>query len=70
MRSRLETAILRISGAVQRLDGGKSRIFFLCHHQIPRRDLSSFRSGLEALTAIGRFLSWDEALSLLSASVR
>lgn len=65
-RPRLETAILRICGAVQRLDGGESRIFFLCYHQVPRRDLAAFRSGLEALTAIGRFLSWDEALSLLS----
>jgi peptidoglycan/xylan/chitin deacetylase (PgdA/CDA1 family) len=65
-RPRLETAILRICGAVQRLDGGESRIFFLCYHQVPRRDLAAFRSGLEALTAIGQFLSWDEALSLLS----
>jgi peptidoglycan/xylan/chitin deacetylase (PgdA/CDA1 family) len=65
-RPRLETAILRICGAVRRLDGGENRIFFLCYHQVPRRDLSAFRSGLEALTAIGRFLSWDEALSLLS----
>jgi peptidoglycan/xylan/chitin deacetylase (PgdA/CDA1 family) len=48
------------------LDGDENRIFFLCYHQVPRRDLAAFRSGLEALTAIGRFLSWDEALSLIS----
>ena len=65
-RPGLETAILRVSGAVQRLDGNESRIFFLCYHKVPRRDLAAFRSGLEALTAIGRFLSWDEALSLIS----
>jgi peptidoglycan/xylan/chitin deacetylase (PgdA/CDA1 family) len=65
-RSPVETAILRICGAVRRLDDGESRIFFLCYHQVPRRALSAFRSGLEALTAIGRFLSWDEALGLLS----
>lgn len=65
-RPGLETAILRVSGAVQRLDGDENRIFFLCYHQVPRRDLAAFRSGLEALTAIGRFLSWDEALSLIS----
>ena len=56
----------RVCGAVRRLDGDESRIFFLCYHQVPRRDLAAFRSGLEALTAIGRFLSWDEALSLNS----
>ena len=65
-RPGLETAILRVCGAVRRLDGDESRIFFLCYHQVPRRDLAAFRSGLEALTAIGRFLSWDEALSLIS----
>lgn len=65
-RPRLETAILRVCGAVRRLDGDDSRIFFLCYHQVPRRDLAAFRSGLEALTAIGRFLSWDEALRLIS----
>jgi peptidoglycan/xylan/chitin deacetylase (PgdA/CDA1 family) len=65
-RPGLETAILRVCGAVQRLDGDENRIFFLCYHQVPRRDLATFRSGLEALTAIGRFLSWDEALSLIS----
>ena len=65
-RPRLETAILRVCGAVRRLDGDESRIFFLCYHQVPRRDLAAFRSGLEALAAIGRFLSWDEALSLIS----
>jgi peptidoglycan/xylan/chitin deacetylase (PgdA/CDA1 family) len=65
-RPGLETAILRVCGAVQRLDGDENRIFFLCYHQVPRRDLAAFRSGLEALTAIGRFLSWDEALSLIS----
>jgi hypothetical protein len=64
-RPRLETAILRVCGAVRRLDGDESRIF-LCYQQVPRRDLAAFRSGLETLTAIGRFLSWDEALSLLS----
>lgn len=65
-RPGLETAILRIWGAARRLDSRENRIFFLCYHQVPRRDLSAFRSGLEALTAVGRFLSWDEALSLLS----
>ena len=65
-RPRLETAILKICGAVRHLDGGESRVFFLCYHRVERRDLAAFRSGLEALTAIGRFLSWDEALSLLS----
>ena len=40
-----------ICGAVRRLDGGESRILFLCYHQVPRRDLAAFRSGLEALTA-------------------
>jgi peptidoglycan/xylan/chitin deacetylase (PgdA/CDA1 family) len=65
-RPSLETAILRICGAARRLDPNENRIFFLCYHQVPRRDLAAFRSGLEALTGIGRFLSWDEALSLLS----
>jgi peptidoglycan/xylan/chitin deacetylase (PgdA/CDA1 family) len=65
-RPGLETAILRICGAVRRLDSGENRVFFLCYHQVPRRDLPAFRSGLETLSAIGRFLSWDEALSLLS----
>ena len=65
-RPGLETAMLMVRGAVRHLDGDESRIFFLCHHQVPRRDLAAFRSGLEALTAIGRFLSWDEALSLIS----
>jgi peptidoglycan/xylan/chitin deacetylase (PgdA/CDA1 family) len=65
-RPSLETAILRICGAVRRLDTDQHRIFFLCYHQVPHRDLAAFRSGLEALMGIGRFLSWDEALSLLS----
>lgn len=65
-RPGLETAILKVCGAVQRLDGDENRIFFLCYHKVPRRDLAAFRSGLAALTAIGRFLSWDEALSLIS----
>ncbi len=65
-RPTLERAILRICGAVRRLDANENRIFFLCYHQVPLRDLAAFRSGLEALTAIGRFLSWDDALSLLS----
>jgi peptidoglycan/xylan/chitin deacetylase (PgdA/CDA1 family) len=65
-RPSVETAILRICGAVRRLDTGENRIFFLCYHQVARPDLANFRSGLQALTAIGRFLSWDEALGLLS----
>ena len=34
-----------------------------------RRDLAAVRSGLEAPTAIGGFLSWDEALSLISGDL-
>ena len=65
-RAGLEVAIPGIRGAMRRLDTGESRIFFLCHHDVPRRHLAAFRSGVAALAANSRFLAWDEALSLLS----
>ena len=66
VRHGLQTAILWARGAIQPLDTGEGRLFFLCYHQIPARHLVAFRSGLAALTAAGRFLSWDEAFSMLS----
>ena len=65
-RDGLTVAILRSLGAIRRLDNGKSRIFYLLYHDIPHRYLASFRSGLVALRAAGRFVSWDEALGMLS----
>ena len=67
-RDRLAVAILRSLGAIRRLDNDQSQIFYLLYHDIPHRHLAAFRSGLAALSGTGRFLSWDEALSMLSGA--
>lgn len=67
-RDRLTVAILRGLGAIRRLDNGQSHIFYLLYHDIPHRSIASFRSGLLALKDVGQFLSWDEALGMLSAT--
>jgi peptidoglycan/xylan/chitin deacetylase (PgdA/CDA1 family) len=67
-RDRLTVAILRSLGTIRRLDNGQSHIFYLLYHDVPHRHLDSFRSGLVALKALGRFVSWDEALGMLSAA--
>jgi peptidoglycan/xylan/chitin deacetylase (PgdA/CDA1 family) len=66
-RDRLTVAILSSLGAIRRLDNGRSQIFYLLYHDVPHRYRASFRAGLMALNAVGRFLSWDEALGMLSA---
>ena len=55
MQISLEVAILGVRGAMRRLDTDESRILFLCYHDVPRRHLAAFRSGLAALAANGRF---------------
>jgi peptidoglycan/xylan/chitin deacetylase (PgdA/CDA1 family) len=65
-REGLTVAILKGLGAVRRLDNGQSCVFYLLYHDVPHQYLASFRSGLVALSAAGRFLSWDEALGMLS----
>jgi peptidoglycan/xylan/chitin deacetylase (PgdA/CDA1 family) len=65
-RDHLTVAILRSLGAIRRLDNGQSRIFYLLYHDIPHQYLASFRSALVALNAAGQFVSWDEALGMLS----
>jgi peptidoglycan/xylan/chitin deacetylase (PgdA/CDA1 family) len=67
-RDGLTVAILRSLGTIRRLDNGQTRIFYLLYHDIPHRYLASFRSGLVALGAAGRFVSWDEALGMLSGT--
>jgi peptidoglycan/xylan/chitin deacetylase (PgdA/CDA1 family) len=65
-RDGLTVAVLKSLGTIRRLDNGQSRIFYLLYHDIPHRYQASFRSGLVALGAAGRFLSWDEALGMVS----
>jgi peptidoglycan/xylan/chitin deacetylase (PgdA/CDA1 family) len=62
----LTTAILKIIGAIRPLDTVQTRVFYLCYHDVPDQYLASFRSGLTALKAVGGFLSWDDALRMLS----
>jgi peptidoglycan/xylan/chitin deacetylase (PgdA/CDA1 family) len=48
----------------------QSRVYYLFYHDVPDGCAESFRAALVTLLSVGRFLSWDQALHMLSGDGR
>jgi peptidoglycan/xylan/chitin deacetylase (PgdA/CDA1 family) len=65
----LKLSVLAGLGSVRRLPNDPEQLYVLCYHEVSHSSAGRFEAALRQLADAGRFVSWPEALDILSGRV-